>query len=357
MAVDKLKTRIALRGDLMRENVFTPDTWCPIAGFRPLNTFLAFAAQHRQRIYQLDYVAAFLQADVIGRKFTIFPSERTKLLADYPDLHSWFGKPLRLKTSLYGDRVANLAWDETQSNWLTSDEIEFSRLPSEGSIYIKRSTTDFIAVLNAVDDQLYFTTCVELKSGFEEVTKARFDVQFIGQANWYLQARIIQCPDYSIILDQTRYAALVVQRYCPMAGADIDDKTRERYATPVPPTATFTLQDCSRTYMEVMTLQEKFGFEYANAIVSLIYLMNTFVKLNFAITKLARFMQYPGNCHFKLLRHLPRHLQCHRHQGAIKFYSNATQSPFYRYLTATGHEHLANHPISCFSDSSFQYLF
>jgi Reverse transcriptase (RNA-dependent DNA polymerase) len=126
-SIEKLKTRIALRGDLMRENVVTPDTWCSIAGFRALKKFLAFAAQHRQRDYQLDYVAAFLQADVIGRKFTIFPAEWIQLLADYPKLHLWLGVPLRLRKSLYGDRVANLAWDETQSKWLTKDKIGFAR--------------------------------------------------------------------------------------------------------------------------------------------------------------------------------------------------------------------------------------
>jgi hypothetical protein len=31
--IDKLKTRIALRGDLLKELIDAPDTWCPIAGF------------------------------------------------------------------------------------------------------------------------------------------------------------------------------------------------------------------------------------------------------------------------------------------------------------------------------------
>jgi hypothetical protein len=34
-----------------------------------------FAARYKQRIYQLDYVAAFLQADIIGRKFTFLPTK------------------------------------------------------------------------------------------------------------------------------------------------------------------------------------------------------------------------------------------------------------------------------------------
>jgi hypothetical protein len=158
--VEKLKTRIALRGDLMRENISVPDTWCPTAGFKALKIFLAFAAECKQRIYQLDYVAAFLQADVIGRKFTIFPKGWIELLTEYPELHQWLGVLLRLGKSPYGDRVANLAWHETQSQWLTSEEIGFTRLPSEGSIYIKRTDIGFIVVLNAVECPLGASRCL-----------------------------------------------------------------------------------------------------------------------------------------------------------------------------------------------------
>jgi hypothetical protein len=39
--VEKLNTRIALRGDMLKETMFKPDTWFPIAGFRALKMFLA----------------------------------------------------------------------------------------------------------------------------------------------------------------------------------------------------------------------------------------------------------------------------------------------------------------------------
>jgi hypothetical protein len=68
-------------------------------------------------------------------------------------------------------------------------------------------------MLNAADDQLYFATDPALKKWFEQVTQARFDVQLMGQANWYLRSRITQYTDFSIVLDQSRYAALVLQRY------------------------------------------------------------------------------------------------------------------------------------------------
>jgi hypothetical protein len=43
--VEKLKTQIALRGDLMRENLVALNKWCPITGFRVLKIFLAFAVE------------------------------------------------------------------------------------------------------------------------------------------------------------------------------------------------------------------------------------------------------------------------------------------------------------------------
>jgi hypothetical protein len=186
-----------------------------------------------------------------------------------------------LKKSLYGDRVANLAWDETQSRWLTSSEIGFARHPSEGSIYIKRTETDFIAVLNAVDDQLYFATNDSLRKWFGEATKTRFDVQLMGQATWYHQSRITQCPDYSIVLDQSRYAALVVQRYSTIQDSQVDDRMQQQYATHLPTTTVFTKEHCSATYSDVMKLQNKYGFKYAAIVGSLIYLMNTYIRLNY----------------------------------------------------------------------------
>jgi hypothetical protein len=129
---------------------------------------------------------------------------------------------------------------------------------------------------------------------------------------------------------------------------------KTKYSTPVPATTIFTKQDCSNTYSEVMAIQDEYGFQYAAVVGSLIYLMNTYIRLNYAIRKLARFMQYPGRNHFKLLSHLLRHLQCYRLNGGVKFYSDITNTPLYRHLTHTGNTKLADYPIVVFSDASFQ---
>ncbi|KAG7353973.1 reverse transcriptase RNA-dependent DNA polymerase [Nitzschia inconspicua] len=154
----------------MRDNVEIPDTWCPIVGFRTIKIFLATASYFKKRIYQLEYVAAFLQADVIGRKITSLPIEWKEMFKANTEVHKWLGKPLRLKKSSYADRVANLAWDETQINWFSSD-IGFQRLPSERSIYVKKTAKGMMMVPNAVVDQLYFATTVEMKDWLEKETE------------------------------------------------------------------------------------------------------------------------------------------------------------------------------------------
>jgi hypothetical protein len=136
---------------------------------------------------------------------------------------------------------------------------------------MKTTIIGFIVVLNAVDDQLYFATHIFLKEWFEKATKKRIDVQLMGQATWYLQSRITQLADYSIVLDQSRFAAPIVERYLSnIPESDISTQMRQRYATPLPTMATFTKQDCSPTNSDVIKIQEEFGFEYAAVVGSLI---------------------------------------------------------------------------------------
>jgi hypothetical protein len=139
-----------------------------------------------------------------------------------------------------------------------------------------------------------------------------------------------------------------------VSDASITPQMRRRYATPLPTTATLTKKDCRATYSDVVKIQEEFGFEYTAIVGSLIYLMNTYIRMNLAIRKLTRFMQYQGRIHFKFLQHLLHHLQCHRQTGGINFYSNIKLCPPYQQLIEQGIKDNAKLPIIVFTDSSFQ---
>ena len=62
----KLKLRIVVRGDLQNKEIIGY-TWDPTASMRTLNYFLIYAYKHKVRIYQLDFIGEFLQANVKHR--------------------------------------------------------------------------------------------------------------------------------------------------------------------------------------------------------------------------------------------------------------------------------------------------
>ena len=67
-------------------------------------------------------------------------------------------------------------------------------------------------MINCVDDQVYFVNDDSLQVDFETKLAARFKVDIMGWAHWYLQARLTQHANYSITLDQSRYMALIATR-------------------------------------------------------------------------------------------------------------------------------------------------
>ena len=97
-SLDKLKLRILVRGDLQNKEM-VGDTWSPTASMRTLKYFLADAAKHKARVHQLDFIRAFLQANVKNRVFVKWDMR----YADYfPEYAKYFGRSLKLLKSMYG---------------------------------------------------------------------------------------------------------------------------------------------------------------------------------------------------------------------------------------------------------------
>ena len=67
-SLDKLKLRILVRGYLKNKEMIG-DTWSPTSSMKTLNYFLADAAKNRARVHRLDFIGAFLQANVKNRLF------------------------------------------------------------------------------------------------------------------------------------------------------------------------------------------------------------------------------------------------------------------------------------------------
>jgi len=341
-SLDKLKTRIVVRGDLQSKTL-TEDKWSPTASFRALKMFLAHASRVKARIKQLDFVGAFLQAKTRSRVFISIPPIHGIL---FPEYKEYCGKPIRLAKSMYGMTLSGKYWFlDLQEHLL---QLGFKPSSTVPCLFIKEDEDgDKIYVLNYVDDMLYYgTNDVKVKQD-EESLQARFSLELMGQAHWYLSTRINQLSNYNIELDQTRYCKAIVKKYLDSAGTKRDAAF---HPTPLPLDFIPTADDCSVNEAAVQKLESEYNVEYASCIGSLIYLGMTRCDTVYAINKLAKYSKKPGRKHFEAMFHLLRYLRDHSQLG-IKFYNNYLGCPLY--ATLKEEQLIQSHPFFAFSDSSW----
>ncbi len=217
-----------------------------------------------------------------------------------PEFAEWFGVPLRLKKSCYGRSCAGKDWTDTLFDYLTN-ELSFKPVEGDPALFVfthPKKPSRQLYVCNYVNDMLYFGTDDSIERWFEQKMKNRFNIDFQGQVHWFLQAGITQDSNYNIHMDQHRYSMAIVRRYLPSAPTEPSERDRTVFAAPLPSNVVFSKTDKSQSEDEVEKLASKWGFEYASAIGSLIYLLNTAPMLMFSIRKLAKFMHLPGEPHF-----------------------------------------------------------
>ena len=65
-SLDKLKLRIAVRGDLQNKEIIG-DTWSPTASMITLKFLFADNSKHKAIVHQLNFIGAFLRANVKHR--------------------------------------------------------------------------------------------------------------------------------------------------------------------------------------------------------------------------------------------------------------------------------------------------
>ena len=344
--VDKLKVRIAIRGDLDK-GAQDDDNSAPLASFRLLKVFLADAARHKKRAYHADFVGAYLQANMDRIVYVRLPSEWATYYSEYAE---WFGVPLLLIKSAYGINSAGRLWAEELFGWFL--EFGFVQSIVDPSLLYYTLGDEFIVLLSYSDDSAYFASTNEVRDRFERAMCARFDCKLLGQLHWFLQARVTQHANFDITLDQSRYAAATSARFLPNYDAVNPYVADQRkYSAPLPIDFIFTRKDLSPDQLAVRRLEEEFGFEFPVCVGCLLWLLNTYTRLQFSVRKHAKFMRLPGRPHFTAIMHTLHHIRCN-HLFGLTFYSNVMDAPVARLLFEHGVDPTA--PLIAFTDSSWQ---
>jgi hypothetical protein len=145
----------------------------------------------------------------------------------------------------------------------------------------------------------------------------------------------------------------MINRFLPNYDAITPSKDDvKKYAAPLPNDTIFTKDDCSKNIFELKELECEFQLEYPVVIGCLLWILNTYPRLQFAIRKLAKYMRLPGRTHFRALQHLLHHIRCN-HTFGLRYYSNVLDSPLAELLFSQNIDPLTS-PFFVFADSSWQ---
>jgi len=237
----------------------------------------------------------------------------------FPEHAEYCGIPVRLAMSMYGTPLCGKYWYLDLTDYLL--EIGFKPSKCMRYLFIYTGLDGVrIYVLNYVDDMLYYCKVAAKLKDFEEKLRARFNLELIGQAHWYLGTRINQLANYDIKLDQSRYCLSIVKKYLDTAGKPKNDR---EHITPLALDFIPTSDDCSSSEDAARQLEKEYSIDFASCIGSLIYLGMTRCDIVHAVNKLAKYTKQPERNHFNALLHVLRYLRDNVLLG-IKFYSDLT---------------------------------
>ena len=107
---------------------------------------------------------------------------------------------------------------------------------------------------------------------FVDTLGKRLHVNFLGYAHRFMSIDISQLKDYSISVDQSRYATSIVAKYFDNATVKL---RRKFYKTTLPADMIFTKEDVSTSDEKVEKLTREYNINYRDCIGSLIYLLST----------------------------------------------------------------------------------
>lgn len=293
------------------------DTWSPSATSRLLKIFLAVAALAKRQVKGADFIGAYLQSKVVGRHFVRLPKEYAEY---FPQYAKYFGVPLLLAKGMYGLVYSGKFWNIEFSEWLFSKG--FVQSKTDPSYFVLRKKHgEWLRVIFYVDDMLYFGSNDAIEKEFQEQVKRRFDVKFLGPAQWFLQMRIHRHADMTYTLDQQRYALNALRRYDPK-------EIYPQRKTPLPPDYIYSKENQPKNPKEKAEMERNFpDIHFRSAVCTLLYLAyNTRADILFAVCKLAKACICPGPKDHQALRWLIGYIR-YRPDLAIRFYPDKGNNP------------------------------
>ncbi|RVX14100.1 Retrovirus-related Pol polyprotein from transposon RE1 [Vitis vinifera] len=286
-SVERYKARLVAKGYTQQEGLDFFDTYSPIAKMTTVRVLLAIAAAKQWYLHQLDVNNAFLHGDL---------NEEV-----YMQLPPGFSTPndprvCKLKKSLYGLRQASRQWYSKLSSSLL--KFGFSQAKADSSLFIRQTSTSFIALLIYVDDVIIASNDLKEIDAVKKFLHESFTIKDLGELKYFLGIEVARSAK-GIVLSQRKYALDVLK--------DSGFSGSKPVGFPMESSLKLTANDSSPLLSDPASYRRLIG--------RLLYLTITRPDLAYAVQALSQFMSNPHSTHLQAAERVLRYIKATPGQG------------------------------------------
>ncbi|KAD6118823.1 hypothetical protein E3N88_10094 [Mikania micrantha] len=277
----KNKARLVVQGFSQEEGIDYDKTFAPVARLEAIRLFLAYAALHKLKVFQMDVKSAFLYGKIKEEVYVCQPPgfEDNK----HPD---WVYK---LDKALYGLKQAPRAWYDTLSTFLLKNN--FTRGSIDKTLFIKNVGQHNLLVQIYVDDIIFASSDLKLCDAFTELMTKKFEMSAMGELKFFLGLQIKQKHD-GIFIHQSKYIKELLKKF--------DLQNCKPCSSPMSSTTQLDADLKGTSVDETL---------YRCMIGSLMYLTASRPDIMFATCVCARFQAAPKESHLIAVKRIFRYLQ------------------------------------------------
>ena len=246
-----------------------------------VRVLLAIAAAKQWYLHQLDVNNAFLHGDL---------NEEV-----YMQLPPGFSTPndprvCKLKKSLYGLRQASRQWYSKLSSSLL--KFGFSQAKTDSSLFIRQTSTSFIALLIYVDDVIIASNDLKEIDVVKKFLHESFTIKDLGELKYFLGIEVARSTK-GIMLSQRKYALDVLK--------DSGFSGSKPVGFPMESSLKLTANDSSPLLSDPASYRRLIG--------RLLYLTITRPDLAYAVQALNQFMSNPHSTHLQDAKRVLRYIK------------------------------------------------
>ena len=296
----QFKARVVIRGQFMVEGVNFNDTFAPVAKPTTLRALLAFATKYSCSLKAGDIETAFLTADIDCETVVKLPpywgNGEEAITGD-----NLSTKPRILLKGVPGIPQGSRLFYETFAAHLLT--MGYTPSDADKCLFINKHIKEKHAVLIWVDDFIFMYENEPTYAEFMTGIRVKFTVPTSGPLKSFLGMEIVHdVKEKRLTMNQTSTVNVLLER-SKMTDCN-------PVSTPCVAGFVFTKADAA------VDPDPQSVTEY-RSLIALANFLSCWSRpdITFTVNKLCKFMSYPGEAHWKALKHLIRYLKGSRNDG------------------------------------------